>query len=511
MCCVDVNCLYAFYLESDSAWLSFSFPRSLSLPLAFSRAGLVLSSLIMVLLAFLAYVTLTWVIESMSLANFCLRWRANAVLGATSSTGTERGVATHSRSTSESPSQRLLLQVEGGDAAAATNADADHEVASVFDISEKCELGEMAQMFMGARGTLVFYALLCIYLFGDLLIYAVFVPVTLSKTCGDFTIAGVALTGGDGGTAYYFFLACFAVLVLPFCFMNFSNTKPLQLFCLAMRNIALFAMIGIALVRVAGDARTPASEVKTFEIGQIASVFGVGIYAFMCHHSLPSIVAPITHKRSLHALFCADYVLICAIYLLLCVSAVYAFAPSLPAKCVVGGDSEFCAIQGPYTLNFANFHVRALADFLTLFPVFTLTSNYPLISITLRNNVRALVRSLGASARDWLDAGDRADDMLSAADGDDGARDEIEVAAAAAVVAAEGCWWRFVRRHGAACVACVPPLIAAVFTQNVNQLVSYTGGFAGLAIQYLGSLHLFVMNDCTPLVQNTFAFSPCFI
>lgn len=55
---------------------------------------------------------------------------------------------------------------------------------------------------------------------------AVFVPVTLSKVCGDFSIGSLVISEND---SYYFFLALFAALVLPFCFMNFSNTKPLQL------------------------------------------------------------------------------------------------------------------------------------------------------------------------------------------------------------------------------------------------------------------------------------------
>lgn len=52
---------------------------------------------------------------------------------------------------------------------------------------------------------------------------------------------------------------------------------------------------------------------------------GTGIYAFMCHHSLPSIVTPITDKRNLSSLFLADYSLIFGIYLLLCISAQYVF------------------------------------------------------------------------------------------------------------------------------------------------------------------------------------------
>ena len=211
----------------------------------------------------------------------------------------------------------------------------------------------------------------------------------------------------------------------------------------------------------------------------------------------------------------------------------FAFSPDLAAKSL-DQDGPACRIQGPYTLNFASYLVRFVAHYLTLFPVFKLTSNFPLISITLRNNVRALARSLSPRMRAWMDAGAAADatvaeveaaeveaaasflssatiaasdadaasagvayasarySALAGLDPSSGAANPpvamISVEAAQAArdyLRHEGCLQRVARRHGATLVAVVPPLVIAIFTQNVNQLVSYTGGFAGLAIQYI--------------------------
>ena len=209
----------------------------------------------------------------------------------------------------------------------------------------------------------------------------------------------------------------------------------------------------------------------------------------------------------------------------------FAFSPDLAAKCL-DQDGPACRIQGPYTLNFASYHVRLVAHFLTLFPVFTLTSNFPLISITLRNNVRALARSLSPRLRAWMDAGAAADatvaeveaaesaaaasflssatiaasdadaatagaassarySALAGLDSSSAANPLVAMISVEAAQAArdylrhEGCLQRVARRHGATLVAVAPPLVIAIFTQNVNQLVSYTGGFAGLAIQYI--------------------------
>ena len=48
----------------------------LALPLAFSKAGIVLSSIFLLFLGILAFVTLTFVIEALSIANFVVKWRA---------------------------------------------------------------------------------------------------------------------------------------------------------------------------------------------------------------------------------------------------------------------------------------------------------------------------------------------------------------------------------------------------------------------------------------------------
>lgn len=132
----------------------------LALPLAFSKAGIVLSSAALLVLGFLAYVTLTWIVECMSIANFLLRWRVNALV---------RRPQLGEIAASSAPYSDYSMADKADADAEANAADA---APSVFDITERVELGEMASMFTGVTGTNVFYALLCIYLIGDLVIYA---------------------------------------------------------------------------------------------------------------------------------------------------------------------------------------------------------------------------------------------------------------------------------------------------------------------------------------------------
>ena len=69
----------------------------------------------------------------------------------------------------------------------------------------------------------------------------------------------------------------------------------------------------------------------------IPNLFGVCVYSFMCHHSLPSLVTPISKKTGLSRLLLVDYALILAFYMLLAFTGIFAFAE----------------IKDLYTLNFA--------------------------------------------------------------------------------------------------------------------------------------------------------------
>lgn len=102
----------------------------------------------------------------------------------------------------------------------------------------------------------------------------------------------------------------------------------------------------------------------------------MAVFAFMCHHSLPSVILPLTDKRKTLQVVLVDYVIVLLYNGIIVFSAVL----NKPAS----------AISQLYTLNFSEHSVAILAKFLSLYPVFTLSSSFPLICITLRNNLMAL-------------------------------------------------------------------------------------------------------------------------
>jgi len=141
-------------------------------------------------------------------------------------------------------------------------------------------------------------------------------------------------------------------------------------------------MIILTIIRLSkggGEGRPPVVEPNG-----MTNLFGISVYAFMCHHSLPQLATPIRRKSAIYRLFALDYLFILLFYILICFTAVFTFAD----------------IQDLYTLNFGPEAAAATKNpittcvevqyFLALFPAFTLSSSFPIIGITLRNNLKTL-------------------------------------------------------------------------------------------------------------------------
>uniref|UniRef100_A0A1I8B2P7 Aa_trans domain-containing protein n=1 Tax=Meloidogyne hapla TaxID=6305 RepID=A0A1I8B2P7_MELHA len=114
------------------------------------------------------------------------------------------------------------------------------------------------------------------------------------------------------------------------------------------------------------------------------SLFGVAVYAFMCHHSIPGLISPIrgiknNFNKKLFLIYSLIYLFYCALSLT--------------------GSFAFEHTQDIYTINFLHEQTEhfniwdSLIDyFLALFPVFVLTSSYIIVAITLCNNMRVLFK-----------------------------------------------------------------------------------------------------------------------
>lgn len=425
---------------------------ALNLPYGFSNAGITLATIFLAFLAFSAYSTVLLLLEAMATANAYMSLMQTKTLAVEPS---ERDFDSSSIYV-EDVSEKRPLRVINEDVEPSSEEDVplrhnsgvfrpadDLKEMQLFSMRNRFEVGVMAQMFMGRVGALLFYVVLVVYLYGDLAIYAVTVPKELSR-----------VTGGVFGLTelevYYIFLSGFILIITPFCFFNFQKTKYLQIATMLFRNLALLLMIVLSVVHIILGGGTIPSGKHLINVMWFPKLFGVTIYSFMCHHSLPSLVTPIKNKKWLGKVMGLDFLTILITYYLLCYTATVAFGGATHTTCSADSHDP-CIIQPLYTENFLSYSFKPVSYLLNLFPVFTLSTNYPLISITLRNNLMNVVQVFPPAAR------------------------ALERSA----------WSKRLIQPAFSAIAAIPPFAIAYATQDVSILVGFTGSYAGLLIMFL--------------------------
>lgn len=106
-------------------------------------------------------------------------------------------------------------------------------------------------------------------------------------------------------------------------------------------------------------------------------LIGASIYAFMCHHSIPSVISPIKNKNKILLKVAANFLFVYILYMCLCMTGIFAFPK----------------VDELYTINFTpsqttGLFYKLIDSILVLFPVLTISISFPVITITLRNNLQ---------------------------------------------------------------------------------------------------------------------------
>ncbi len=207
-------------------------------------------------------------------------------------------------------------------------------------------------------------------------------------------------------------------------------------------------MIIVAIVRISeGHRYTPTlANFKHFP-----SLFGISVYSFMCQHSLPGMVTPMRRKKWVYWMLAGDFATTLLFYLLLTITGSFAFE--------VGKMREL------YTLDFfnpgGNIILLIIGTYLAMFPVFTLSTNFPIIAVTLRENLKSLARLIMKLFKIEHD------------------------------------FPKFIDIFFFPTIALIPPLIISYATQQADLLVSITGSFPGVGVQYVIPAALVLMGRYT--------------
>jgi len=391
----------------------------LALPSVLLKGGWILGGCFIIIVALLSYVSVTFMLEAMAAANAILRLKRKGGVEErflpSEESGLVRGDGT--------PNSQVQL-IETGKI--------------LFRITRRTELGEMAGLFFNQWGVIMFYATLIIYLIGDGIIYSTLVARSLAGFFSDITPAS---------WAFDLYLGMFFCLSLPLCLFDFQKTKLLQFTTLGIRNVSLYTMIGLSAWKLVKEGRQDAG-VPNVKISALPNLFGGAVYSFMCHHSLPGIITPMKDKSHLQRIVAMAFGSVVFVYLLLFITSGLAFGTG---------------VMDPLTFNFPPEQYGFVGNMLLLFPVFTLSSSFPMISITLRNNLNTFIQLLSQKVR--------REPMTS---------DSV----VPTPQQEEGC-----HQFVLTLLAVVPPFVLAFIAEHshvsVDSLVGVTGAFAGCVVMLI--------------------------
>lgn len=308
----------------------------------------------------------------------------------------------------------------------------------MYKLDTKVELSEIAALYLNKFGHTLFFSSLCIYLYGDLAIYTAASGKTLvNLICNngneteDYSTTCFQNSSFTKIDMYRMFVTTFALLVGPFAYFNVQKTKYLQLFTICIRWLAFFIMVTLASIRLAKLG--PQGHPDLIDLKEVPALAGSTVYSFMCHHSLPSLMSPISDKDKIVKKVSYDFFAIFSFYLLLALTGSFAFA----------------TLKDLYSLNFiysndSNFITKIIGFFLVSFPLFPMSTSFPIIAITLQSNLKNLM----------LDSTTH--------------RSNVGI-----------------NRLVFPTLAVAPPVIVALCTHNIKYLVEITGTYAGVIVQYV--------------------------
>lgn len=458
---------------------------ALTLPSAFADCGWLVSTIVITLICFTSYMTATFIIECMSIANALTKVskrrlvKTDFMADIDVDDGSRQMVTGFLNENDPLLEEDAAQRLQESQTIAPRNSSqqTEDERRDLFELTQVIECGRLAKLFFNRKGATFFYVCLCIYLYGDITIYSVAISKSIrdvicaqpcqenatyaliqqpsttnlpSRTIFDFLAdkqEAACWPDSSGSQSQYtrnfiYRASVFAVLFGcgPFVFFNVQKTKYLQIFTSIYRWFAFLTMIILASVALATEKGK--GNPRMSNIDGIPSLFGVSVYAFMCHHSIPSLITPIKNKANIYRMILIDYILILSFYLLLSLTGVFTFE-HIKDVYTLNFLPDKCANSSSHTSPIES--VPILQYILPVFPIFVLATNFPIIAITLTNNLRTLFSSISNTS------GPRS----------------------------------FISRVIVPLIAITPPIILSIFLQDLEKIMGVVGSYSGLAIQWM--------------------------
>ncbi|XP_075676151.1 transmembrane protein 104 homolog isoform X2 [Dermatophagoides pteronyssinus] len=442
----------------------------LAMPAVFANAGYLSGILCLAILCLISYVQTTFLIETMANANFIKRMTKKSNESDIRQLCSTTSINTITTTTTTNDNDNLQWNnIVCSDLIRNNNNRKEKKQRNIitnniinclqsidhldkrFNINEKFELGNMTELFLNQYLSKIFFISVIVYLFGDIVIYNSMMSKSLrdisctSKAYCDSSdsndpehlnaICWDSITTITRKNAYQIFLLGFVAILGPLTYAQLQKTKIIQILTIILRWLAFASMIGITIkIFISKQAN---GQPKAFNLLNLPKLFGICVYSFMCHHSVPSILTPIRNKKNLLMAVSIDYILVFAFYIIIAFTAVFAF-DDINQVYTLNFQIDKCSHNNSNPASVPGFEI-----FLPTFPIFTLFSSYTILALTLINNMKVLVGFSNIIRYNCL------------------------------------------IKYSMPLIAIIPPLLIALFTEDVSSIIQFVGSYSGTMIQYV--------------------------
>eukprot|EP00466_Bigelowiella_natans_P013814 jgi/Bigna1/56269/estExt_Genewise1Plus.C_900038 len=268
---------------------------------------------------------------------------------------------------------------------------------------------KVSGIFAGRTGTLLMQIPLFISALGTLWSFSsmfssstanVFTTYFLSKHCNVYRSDPTS----QCVSTYLLFMGIFAAVVIFLVLMDMSEQATVQKYLTLYRVLALGAMFVTLVVKVNEDG-LPAMEhrarlIGAWNLGEFAKGFGPCMLAINCHYNIPNVIQPLRSKANVRVVPQLALGVAIVLYLFLGILGALAFDNISPmvslnwaSYTACGGGWDLCIddAAAPYYAGARRIYAHTIRLFIVLFPVFNIISTYPMICLTLGDNITLAV------------------------------------------------------------------------------------------------------------------------
>ena len=436
----------------------------LTIPWAFNKAGLLLTSCVMIVVGILSIISSDYLLSTMARADAITTFNAtkkylesyeheNAIdLAPTSAISSLK---------SSKETERLIQSYQNSHAISSiTDIDTNIDKLSVKD--RKFELTELCQLFLGDYGFRIYTTSITLYLYGLLWAYT-----SVFANAMDRSLPLNQLNEMENFDSYKFYVLLFASVVVPLSLMDLSEQIAIQV-SLSVCRLLIIAFIVITPLAASfatldldqthgyfGDQTYPKGAIL-FQPSGIPKMLPIVVFSCIFHHGIPGLSQEVKRKSALGNIFGITLIICTVAYTIIGIVAAWYFGDGVNESI----NLNWATYHGPNSGRLASF----ISAYTVIFPAFDVVSAFPLNALVLSNSLYGafyeLQHSTGVSVKDDIDDEKAPPKQI---------------------------------KYGFRLISCVPPLIGGYFERNLSTITDYTGllglliGFCFPALLYVAS------------------------